>query len=130
MTIFLKTCAGVFLAVILGLAMESRKGMGILLSLAVCCMVSLIALEFLQPVIGFLDTLQSIGSLDSELLKLLLKASGIGIITEIACLLCSDSGNASMGKAVQILGTAVILWLSIPMLAAFMELLQKILGEL
>lgn len=130
MTLFLQACAGVLLAVILSLTMGSGKGMATLLTLAVCSMVGLIAMEYLQPVIEFLNTLQNVGGLDSELLKLLLKAAGIGMTTELACLVCNDSGNASMGKAVQILGAAVILWLSLPLLTAFMELLRGILGEL
>ena len=130
MTLFLQACAGVLLAVILSLTVGSGKGMATLLTLAVCSMVGLIAMEYLQPVIEFLNTLQNIGGFDSELLKLLLKAAGIGMTTELACLVCNDSGNASMGKAVQILGAAVILWLSLPMLTAFMELLRGLLGDL
>lgn len=130
MTLFLQACAGVFLAVILTLTMERGKGMAVLLSLAVCSMVGLIAMEYLSPVIEFLDTLQKVGGLNSELLKLLLKAVGIGLITELACLVCNDSGNSSMGKALQILGATVIMWLSLPMLTAFLELMQKILGDL
>lgn len=33
-----------------------------------------------------------------------------------------------MGKVLQILGTAVILWLSIPLVNGLMDLLQQILG--
>ena len=130
MTLFLQACAGVFLAVILTLTTERGKGMAVLLSLGVCAMVGLIAMEYLHPVIEFLDTLQKVGGLNSELLKLLLKAVGIGLITELACLVCNDSGNSSMGKALQILGATVIMWLSLPMLTAFLELMQKILGDL
>lgn len=44
-------------------------------------------------------------------------------------MVCTDAGNASLGKAVQLLGTAVILWLSLPLFKALVELLQSILGE-
>ena len=50
--------------------------------------------------------------------------------TEIANLVCKDAGNESMGKSVQLLGTAVILYLSMPLFTALIDLLQKILGEL
>ena len=60
----------------------------------------------------------------------LLKVTGIGMVTEIAALVCKDAGNESMGKSMQLLGTATILWLSMPLLTALIELLQKILGEL
>ena len=45
-------------------------------------------------------------------------------------LVCKDAGNESMGKSMQLLGSAAILYLSVPLFAALLELLQKILGEL
>ena len=118
------------MAVVLILMLSSRKEMGTLLSLAVCCMVAVIALSYLSPVIDFLGTLEQLGGLDGDLVETLLKAVGIGMLSELAGLVCNDAGNASLGKAVQLLGTAVILWLSLPLLTALTELLQSILGEL
>lgn len=129
MTVFLQTCGAVLLAVVLILMQKNQQEMGTLLSLAVCCMAAVIALGYLSPVIDFLGTLETLGSLDSDMVKVLLKAAGIGILSEIACLVCNDAGNASLGKAVQLLGTAVILWLSLPLFTALVELLQSILGE-
>lgn len=130
MTAFLQACAAVLLAVILILAQGKNKEMGTLLSLGVCCMVVLIALSYLRPVIDFLGSLETLGGLDSTMVETLLKIAGIGMVSEIACLVCNDAGNSSLGKAVQLLGTAVILWLSVPLLTALVELLQTILGEL
>ena len=64
------------------------------------------------------------------MVEILMKSTGIGIITEIANLVCKDAGNESMGKSMQLLGTAVILYLSLPLFQTLIELLQKILGEL
>ena len=131
MTLFLQVCGAVLLAVILVLALKSHsKEIGAILAIAVCCMTALAALHYLQPVIDFLHALQHLGDLDSDMVSTLLKATGIGIVTEIANLVCKDAGNESMGKSVQLLGTAVILYLSMPLFTALIDLLQKILGEL
>jgi len=130
MDLFLKACAGVLMTVFLTFIAGREKVMSTLLSLAACSMVCLIAMEYLNPVMDFIGTLETVGGLDGNLLQVLLKVTGIGMITEIAGLVCSDSGNASMGKTIQLLGTVVILWLSLPVLTAFMELLQAILGGL
>lgn len=92
-------------------------------------MVAILAMSYLSPVIDFLRTLETLGSLDSDLVEILMKAVGIGILAEISAMVCTDAGNASLGKAVQLLGTAVILWLSLPLFKALVELLQSILGE-
>ena len=131
MTLFVQVCGAVLLAVILIPALKSHgKEIGTLLAIAVCCMVALAALHYLSPVLDFLQTLEGLGGLDSSMTTTLLKAAGIGMITEIATLVCKDAGNESMGKTMQLMGTAVILWLSLPLFTALIELLQKILGEL
>lgn len=131
MTLYLQACAAVLLALVLILVLGSRgRDMGTLLALGVCCMVALIALRYLEPVIEFLDQLEALGGLNGSMISILLKVVGIGIVSEIAALICSDSGNSSLGKTVQMLGSAVILWLSMPLFTMLVELLQSILGEL
>lgn len=100
------------------------------LSIAVCCMVALTALEYLSPVISFVSQLEQIGGLDHSMIRILLKVVGIGMVSEIAALVCSDSGSSSLGKTVKLLGSAVILWLSLPLYSMLVELLQRILGGL
>lgn len=130
MTGFWQGAAAVLLAVILCLALGKQgKEAGLLLTLAVCCMVGVLALSYLRPVIELIDELQAVGQLDSGMLKIILKAVGIGLIGEIASLICSDAGNAALGKSLQLLSSAVILWLSIPLLTQLLELVQQILGE-
>lgn len=130
MTGFWQGAAAVLLAVILCLALGKQgKEAGLLLTLAVCCMVGVLALSYLRPVIELIDELQAVGQLDSGMLEIILKAVGIGLIGEIASLICSDAGNAALGKSLQLLSSAVILWLSIPLLTQLLELVQQILGE-
>ncbi len=129
MELFLRATAAVILAVILGLSLGKQgKDIGILLTIAVCCMVAMIALQYLEPVVDFLDGLEDI-SRQNGMVGILLKATGIALIAEIAGLVSSDAGNSSLGKIMQLLGAAVILWLSIPVFTALMELIQQILGE-
>ena len=115
----------------LGLMLNKQgKDMGTVLSIAVCCMVAMIAISYLQPVVEFLQKLETLGGLDESMVGILLKAVGIGFVAEIAGLICSDAGNSSLGKSIQILGSAVILWLSIPLFNSLIELVQEILGEI
>lgn len=119
----------VLLAVILCLALGKQgKEMGLLLTLAVCAIVGTLAIGYMRPVIEFVQQLRAIGQLDIGTLEILLKVVGIGIIGEIVSMVCSDAGNAALGKSLQLLSTAVILWLSLPLLTQLLELMQQILG--
>ena len=126
----MQACGGIMLAVILVLMLGSNREMGTLLTLGVCAMVAIISMTYLRPVVALVNSLQEIGNLDGDLVRILMKAAGIGLLTEIAGLICADAGNASLGKSVQILGSSVILWLSLPLFTAVMDLLREILGAL
>lgn len=131
MDIFLKAAACVLLAVIFILVLSKQgKDLGVLLIISVCCMVICAAVNFLQPMKELLTNLQTVGQLKSDTLTIILKAVGIGLITEVTCLICSDAGNAALGKTLEFLSSAVILWLSIPLLNELLELLDNILGAI
>lgn len=130
MNVFLKACACVLVALILWLSLNKHgKDMAVLLSLAVCAGVLIAAMSFFQPVIDFLTHIQQVGNLDSSLISVVLKAVGLGLLSEICVLVCKDAGNESIGKVLQILATAVILWISIPVFEKLLALLDKILGS-
>ena len=104
--------------------------MGLMLTMAACAMVCILALTYLEPVLEFLRELEYLSSLQTDMLGILMKAAGIGLVAEIASLICTDAGNASLGKTLQLLATGVILCLSLPILRTMLELIRKILGEL
>ena len=91
-------------------------------------MVIIAAIGFFQPVIDLINKMKKIGNLDGDLLGIILKTVGIGLITEFSALICKDAGNESMGKALQVLSSAVVLWLSLPVFERLLSLLDKILG--
>lgn len=130
MSLFWKAAAVVLLAVVLGLSLGKQKDIGVLLTMAVCCMVAMIAIFYLEPVLDFLRELETLGDLQGDMLGILLKAVGIGLVSEIAGLVCTDAGNGSLGKTLQMLGSAVILYLSLPIFTAMLELIREILREL
>ncbi len=128
---FYQAVAGALIAVVLTLALSRQsKEFALLLGLAVCAMILLLTARYIQPVLDFLDSLEVLGSLDGEWVQIMLKAVGIGLTAQIAALLCADSGNGALARSVEILAAGTILWLSLPLMTAFLELIQRILGAL
>ena len=124
MAVFWKAAAGILTAVVLVLAVgKQEKDLALMLTMAVCVMAVGAALSFLEPVISFLYRLEELGDLQSGVLE-------IGLVSEIAEMICKDSGNASLAKGMELLGSAVILSLSLPILETFLDLIQRILGEI
>lgn len=116
---------GVILCLSLG---KERKETAVLLSLAICAMAALTAGAFLSPVLDFLRELSGLARLDSSVLTILLKVLGIGLVSQLAQLICVDSGNDAMGKALQILTGVVTLWLALPLFRSLLELVRDVLS--
>lgn len=117
------------IAVILCLSIASHsKDMTLLLSLAACVMVLIVAVNFLEPVVELVQTLETEGKLNSDLLERILKAVGVGVIGELASMICNDAGNSALGRVLEMLTASVILWLSIPLFQRLLELVQEMAG--
>lgn len=128
---YFRAVALVLLAAIFVLVLRgSSKGIGELLSLLVCCMVAAAAIGYIEPVVSFVRSLQALIGLDDQYLIILLKVVGISATAEIAGMICEDSGNSAMGKALQFLSTAVVIFLSLPMLTALLQLIEGVLKGL
>lgn len=128
MEIFIKTIAGALIAVILSISISKHgKDISLLLTVAVCCMIMTVAFFYLEPVVQFFDKLQTIGKLDAGMITTLFKAVGMGMLSEVAGLICEDAGQAALGKSIKLLASAVILWMSLPILTSLLDLIENIL---
>ena len=131
MSSFFQVTGGVLLSVILGLTLSKYgKDFSVVLILLVSCMVLAVMAAYLEPIIDFVGELLRLSELQNDLLTPVLKATAIGIVAEIASLICTDSGNAALGKSIQLLAVAVILWLALPLLRSLLELMQRMLGNI
>lgn len=124
----MQAAALVLLAVIVSIFLAKQNGDIVLaVSIGASIVVLGIAVRYFEPVIDYLEQLQSMAKVDEALMEVLLKSVGIGMITEIVCLICVDAGRAALAKSLQILSAAVMLWMSIPLLKSLLELLSTIM---
>lgn len=128
---FLRAVAGVMVAVVLWIILSRQgKEYALVLSIGICCLVLILMFQFLEPVIDLMDQLQTLGNLQPEWLSIMLKSVGVGLLVEIGMMICTDAGNATLGKTLQILGTVAVLWLSIPLMNSLIKLVEQILGDI
>ena len=128
MDIFLKLSAGVLIAAILSVVLSKEgKDYALILTICVSVMILVSAGTYLKSIVVFLERLTDTGGLNSELLKILLKVVGIGIVSQIAGFVCVDAGNHSLDKALKIISTSAIIWLSIPLLEELLNLIETVL---
>ena len=120
----------VLLTVILSNAIgKQEKDIAVLLSMIACCIAAGTVISYIEPVLDFLRELEALGQLQEGFLGILLKAAGIALVTELTGMICSDAGNGSLGKTLHMLGSAVIMYLSIPIFRSLLTLIREILGQ-
>lgn len=131
MDIYLKIVSGILIGCILSLILSSRsKDFSLLVSIGICAISCISSVQLMDGVIDFLKSAQSICDLDNQMLSIVLKCTGIGLITEIAGTICQDSGNGALAKVLQICGAAAALWLSLPLLQKLLDILLDVLNNL
>lgn len=128
MDLIFKAIAGVMIALVLCQILQLReKHFSVLLVIAVCCMVTTIAADYLKQILGFLWHLEDLGGLNGDILQILLKTVGISLLAELAATICQDAGNGSLGKMIQLLSSLGILWMCLPVFHELIGLAQTIL---
>ena len=128
---FWKGIALALIACILALTVQKQdKTYAFLVSVVSCMAVTAITVSYMRPVFAFLSDLTSLGDIYADTLSILLRALGVGLTAEVTAMFCTDSGNASLTKSIQLLGGAAILYVSIPLFSAILELIEEIVGEL
>ena len=131
MSEFWKTTSIVLLTVILGLAVgKTERDISAVLSLVAACIAAGVVVTILDPVLDYLWELQRLCDLPEGLVSVLLKAVGIALVAELSSAVCTDAGNALLGRMLQILGGAVVLSLSVPMFRTLMTIIKEMIGGL
>lgn len=130
MDLFWKTLGAALVSTILTLALERQnRDFSLLITVAACGMIAIVAAKFLEPVVEYLGKLEQLADVRSDFLLALLKIFGIGVSGEMAAAVCTDAGNGALGKGVRFLANTAILYLSIPIFSSLMDILVQILGE-
>ena len=125
---FLKTTACVLITLVLFITIDKKaKDIAVVIGAVACIMIAIVTMTYIQPIISFFHQLQSIGNFDPESMSILLRCVGIGILAEIVSLICTDAGNAALGKMIQLSAGIVVLWLSLPLFKKLIELVEGIL---
>ena len=129
--LFLKVIAGSLIGLILWLCVsKSNKDIGTLLTIAISITILFAATEYLNTFFQFIERVQNIANIESDLLSILFKTIGVGLISEISAIICKDAGNESIGKSIQTFSVITILMLSIPAFDQLLSLLEDILGTI
>ena len=91
---------------------------------------AIIILMLISPISGIINLINNIASragINTQFIRILIKITGIAILTEFAVSICNDSGESAIASKIDIGGKILIVSISIPIIQALMETVLKVL---
>lgn len=85
------------------------------------------SMNTISSIINFIQELSSNSNYNNTFITLLLKITGISIITEYAVSICKDSGESSIANKIDFGGKILVISLSIPIISTTLQSLTKLL---
>ncbi len=128
MSDFIKLAGMALLAALLGSVLDKRDhALAMGLGLLACAVVLYGCIQSFVPVANVMEELSELSGLGNGFLAPLVKTAGIGIVTQIACGICTDCGQNALAKVAELCGTVAAICMSMPLLSSAIELLQQMM---
>ncbi len=96
-------------------------------SIAAGVIIFLLVIDKLKNIIDLFVNLSNRAGANTQFISLLIKITGIAIITEFAVSICKDSGESAIASKIDLGGKILIIGTSIPIITALLETLITIL---
>lgn len=106
---------------------QYRPEFAVYISIIAGIFILLLSLSQISSVINLLRDLSSKANINSAFLGIILKITGIAILTEFAVSICQDSGESSIANKVDIGGKVIIITISLPIISSLLETILKVL---
>ena len=122
-------CAGIaVMGAILALVTKKHSGeFAVLVTIAVVLAVTTLALGFLKPVLGFVESLQDTAGLGDSVVSPVIKTLAIGFLTETGKNICEEAGEKTVGNVLSLAGSIGALYVLLPLLQGVLDLLETLL---
>ena len=118
---------GLIALVIVIILKQYKPEYTIYVSIIAGILILFLAMEKLSGVINLLQSISDKTFINKQFLGILLKITGIAIITEFAVSVCSDAGEKAIASKIEIGSKVIIITMSIPIISSLLELIIKIL---
>lgn len=117
-----------FLTVICSIVLkEYKKEFALYVVLIGTLLILYISFDILLNIVNFLNDLSRKASIDNSFVSLLLKITGISILSEFAISICKDCGEVSIANKIDLGGKIIVISLSIPVIGSSLEQLLLLL---
>ena len=106
---------------------ETKKEYAIYAVLIGGAIIIFYSMDMVKSIIDFIQELSHNSNYNNAFISLLLKITGISILTEYAVSICKDSGEAAIASKIELGSKIIIISMSIPIISTTLDTLTKLL---
>ena len=116
------------IAVIISIVLkENRPEFAIFVSITVGIIVIVSLTPNINEIINYIKDLANKTNINFKFVEILLKITGIAILSEFAVSICNDANEKAIGSKIDIGGKIIIISISLPIVKALLDVIIKIL---
>ncbi len=97
------------------------------ISIAAGLIIFLLVMDKLSGIIDLLMNLSNKANINKDFIIILLKITGIAILSEFAISVCKDAGEAAIASKIDFGAKIIMVAISIPIIASLLEMILKIM---
>ena len=118
---------GITALIIIIILKQYKPEFAVYISIIAGIIILLMSMTRLSSIIEVLSNVSQKVGTGNQFLKILLKITGIAILTEFAVSICKDSGETAIASKIDLGGKIIIISISIPIITALLELIISIM---
>lgn len=101
---------------------QIKPEFALLLKFAVLLLLGFLVFSEVSDAVSEIFSFGELVSIDSEMLKILLKALGLCLVAQIASDVCKDCGESALSTSVELVGKLSIVLMALPVAAQLIEI--------
>ena len=118
---------GMIAVIVIIILKQYRPEFAIYISIIAGILILIMSIQKMEGIITLIQLISKKAGVNGEFLSILLKITGIAIISEFAISICKDSGESAIASKVEMGSKVIIIWMSIPIISSLLELMVNIL---
>lgn len=118
---------GLIALIIIMILKQYKPEFAIYVSIMAGVIILLLSLSKISGIVNLLTDISNKANINSDFLKIILKITGIAILTEFAVSICIDCGEKAIANKIDIGGQIIIITISLPIISSLLETVIKIL---
>lgn len=118
---------GMLSLIIIIVIKQYKPEFAIYISIISGALILLISFQKMGEIVALIQSISEKAGINGKFLSILIKITGIAILTEFAVSICKDSGEGAIASKIEMGSKVIIISMSIPIISSLLELCLSIL---